>query len=111
MADFNWIPDRGIDRAREAHVDAIQFGDGYEQRSAPGLNSISETLTLNFTLRPRAEIEAIDAFLESRRGVTGFTYAIGSGPERKYTCRNWSSQIEHDGDCSLHAQFKRDYSL
>lgn len=110
MADFNWVPDRGVGQTFEAKVDTASFGDGYEQRAAKGLNNVVETVGVSFTLRTRAEIDAIDAFLRARRGVTNFTFSVAGAAERRYTCASWSPNYEHDGDCSLSAEFKRDFN-
>lgn len=107
MADFTWVPDQGVPRQRKARVNATQFGDGYVQRSADGINNVTEQVPLTFTLRTIATINAIDDFLESKFGVSSFTWTNPRGQTYRYTCDEWTPVYNHDGNCSLTCTFKR----
>lgn len=106
---FIWIPDQGVTRNIEARVNSIKFGDGYEQRVGDGINVLNEDVPLSFTLRPKAEINAIDDFLAARYGVENFDWTNPRGETFKYVCKSWSPSYSHDGNCSLTCVFKKDY--
>lgn len=68
------IPDRSLARASAPKVLRSQFGDGYVQRVADGINSIPESYTLTFTNREKEEADDILAFLTATKGVTSFDF-------------------------------------
>ena len=68
------IPDKTLAKASSPNVLVAQFGDGYQQRIATGLNSIKETFTTSFNNRPKAEADDIDAFFSAKKGVTAFNF-------------------------------------
>ena len=43
------VPDRGMARSSQPLVRSAKFGDGYEQRLADGLNSLSESFSVTFS--------------------------------------------------------------
>jgi phage-related protein len=92
-------------------VNSVKFGDGYEQRVADGINSIIEDWSLSFTLRTKAEINAIDAFLRARKGVENFDWTTPAGQLKKFVCRKWSVSYFHDGNASLSATFEQDFGV
>lgn len=105
MATFTWIPDKPLNRTRKAKVNASNFGDGYVQRSKDGINTIGDVWMPSFTVRTRAEINAIDAFLELMAGVSSFTWTTPAGITSKFTCDEWSPVYKHDQDAELSAKF------
>ena len=68
------IPDKTLAKASSPNVLVAQFGDGYQQRIASGLNSIKDSFTLTFNNRPKAEADDIDAFFRTKKGVTAFNF-------------------------------------
>ena len=105
MAEFTWIPDRAAALEAKATVNKAKFGDGYEQRTPEGLNNVGDDWSLSFTVRTKAEILAIRAFLKARKGSEAFDWTNPFGEAGKYTCEQWSASVEHDTDCSLQATF------
>ena len=63
-------PDKSFSKKVKPTVLKIQFGDGYEQRVAEGINSLKETFSVGFTNRPKAEIDDIVAFFDNKKGTT-----------------------------------------
>lgn len=107
MATFTWTPDKGASKAVRTRVNAVRFGEGYEQRVAEGINSVWEEWTLRFTARTRAEIDAIDAFLTTQKGVVNFDWTTPQGVSKKFICKEWSPSYEHDYMCELSAVFEQ----
>ena len=67
-------PDRSLTRAVKPKVLTAEFGDGYQQRIAYGLNVMEETFSVAFANRAKAEADDITKFFELKKGVTAFTF-------------------------------------
>ena len=64
-----------------------QFGDGYSQRAADGLNSTPKVLNLVFQARPNADITTIYDFLVDKLGFEAFLFTAPNDTERKWICK------------------------
>ena len=109
------IPDKTMNRKTSPKRYVANFGDGYEQRIAQGLNPLQETYSVTFKTRPKAEIDDIVAFFDSKQGVTNFSFTIpdtnGGSNETtiKVICEDYSISYDYDDYYSCSAQFKRVY--
>ena len=104
--------DKGLQRASTPKVHALNFGDGYEQRIADGINNLTQNMSVSFTTRPKAEIDDLVAFFESLGGVTKFRMTLDdtNGAETiKVVCKSWNQTWVYDNFYSLSAQFERVY--
>lgn len=93
MADFTWIADYDAGEDSTPRVLTAQFGDGYKQRAADGLNALLRTWNWSFNNRSAAETMAIIAFLKSKNGVMEFTHDLpDSSPVETVSviCPSWS---------------------
>ena len=108
-------PDKGFTRSNEPKVYTAEFGDGYEQRLAAGINNIKQSFSVSFANRPKDEIDDIVAFFESKKGATAFDYVFsdtnsGNNEESvKVVCSDWSQTWDYDDFYSLTATFRRVY--
>ncbi len=109
-------PDRGLSKNTKPRVLKVQFGDGYEQRIAEGINSLDETYAVSYSNRPKEEVDDIMAFLDNKKGVTAFTYTIpdsnntpGLETSIKVVCDAYSATYVSDATYSLSATFRRVY--
>lgn len=108
-------PDRGYSRSNEPQVFVAEFGDGYEQRVANGINNIKQKLEVGFVNRPKDEIDDIVAFFESKKGATAFNFTIadtngGSNEDTvKVVCESWNQTWKYDDYYDLKATFRRLY--
>lgn len=107
MTTFTWVPDQPLAKSVKANVNKSKFGDGYVQRSVNGINSLGESLKLNFTVRTKTEILAIESFLEAANGTSSFYYTTPGGSAKRYTCDAWDPNYIHDGDAELACTFER----
>lgn len=87
---FTFTPDFGAQASYKPRVRLVQFGDGYEQRQADGINNKPQTWTLQFSNRNNTETDAIKAFLNARAGAEAFNWT----PPNESTpivvvCREW----------------------
>lgn len=109
------VPDRALARTSRPRVLKVQFGDGYEQRVAEGINNINESYAVTLNNRPKAEIDDVVAFLDSRNGVTAFDFTIpdtnGGGNETtiKVVCEDYGLTYNNDEGYSCSATFRRVY--
>lgn len=105
------VPDQGASPEIRTRTKKMSFGDGYEQRSGDGLNSVKEIWSLNWSGRTKAEIEAICNFLAAELGVTYFLWTSPRGTQIKVKCESWKPSYNHDFDCSLTATFEQVFAL
>jgi phage-related protein len=109
------IPDKAMSRQTKPKRYVANFGDGYEQRIAQGINPLDQTYSVTFNTRPKAEIDDIVAFFDSKKGVTNFAFTIpdtnGSGNETtiKVICEDYSISYDYDDYYSCNATLKRVY--
>jgi phage-related protein len=107
METFTWIPDHGASESIEARVLVANFGDGYAQRAPIGINNLETKRELVFSVRPLAEIRAIDGFLKKHRGATPFEYQPPGEEKAPYVCARWQKVRATDLDSTLTATFEQ----
>ena len=108
------LPDKGLSRQSTPRVLRIQFGDGYEQRIAEGLNSSQESYQISYSNRPKAEIDDIAAFMDEKKGVTSFNYVIpdtnnGGETTIKVVCDQYNLVYVNVSSYTFTATFRRVY--
>ena len=108
-------PDKQLSKKSNPRVLTAKFGDGYEQRAVDGINNLNETYTLTFKTRPKADIDDIVAFLDSKQNVTKFTLTL---PDTNNTTRTgerdvkvvaqeYSTNYEYDNFYTLNVTLRR----
>ncbi len=110
-------PDKSMSKSTAPRVLTANFGDGYEQRIADGINSLNETYSLSFKTRAKADIDDIVLFLDSQKNVSKFLLTI---PDTNNTTRtgekdvkvvatNYSVTYDYENFYSLSLSLKRVY--
>lgn len=91
MATFTWKPlIADMELTRRPAVRVAKFGDGYEQRAAYGINTMTRIWRVRFTDTQSAAVTPdIDAFLAARGGLEAFEWTDPTGVAGKYVCREW----------------------
>ena len=89
MAIFTIAPDYSVTMAVKPRVLVGQFGDGYQQRVADGINTRGEDWQLTFSARTPAERDQILAFLEARGAVEAFDWTSPRGTVGRFVCPEW----------------------
>ena len=108
-------PDKSMSKQSTPRVLIANFGDGYEQRIADGINTLNETYSLTFATRLKEDIDDIVAFLDGKAGVNKFTLTL---PDTNNTTRtgerdvkvvttNYSVTYNYDNFYSLSVSLKR----
>jgi len=90
---FTWNPRYNAAVARTPRIYMAQFGDGYCQRVAHGINTQPRIYNLSFQLIA-SEIDAIDAFLIARNGVESFIWVPPTGGTGLWLCPTWTRASE-----------------
>jgi len=85
---FNWPPLVGPAGAGTFRVRSNQFGDGYKQVVADGLNTESQSWPLTF-LGYNAKVAPILAFLRAHPGYVPFYWTPPLGVRGLYTCAGY----------------------
>tara|TARA_R110000772_G_C13091401_1_gene418624 strand:+ start:272 stop:643 length:372 start_codon:yes stop_codon:yes gene_type:complete len=108
-------PDKGFTRKNTPTIFKTQFGDGYEQRLANGINNLKQEFSINFATRTKEDIDDIVDFFELKGGVTAFTYTYADSNEGggekavKVICDDWTQTWEYEDYYSLSCTFRRIY--
>ncbi|WP_223429964.1 phage tail protein [Pseudomonas sp. GL-B-26] len=89
MPTFTWVPTYDATKTIAPTVKVIKFGDNYEQRQGTGINRQPRKYSLTFK-RPKAEIDAIDAFLGARGAIEAFNYTHSGQSIGVFVCREWT---------------------
>lgn len=106
---FTWAPTvaqyagTATQRVRKA-----QFGDGYEQSAADGLNSTVLSYTLQF-VGDSIKISAILAFLDAHAGATAFYWTPPLRSQLLFKCATYSEAIPDNGTYALTATFTQTF--
>jgi len=105
-------PTLGFGKKTETGIIEAQFGDKYTQRSSDGINTIFDTLSLEWAcLDSTAYWEMID-FLEDAGGVESFTFlAPGERVTKKYLCKQWDTSHIGNSKYGLTADFLQVFDL
>lgn len=108
------VPDKGLNSSNTPRTFTVEFGDGYEQRVANGINALAQSFSVSFNTRPKAEIDDIIAFFVNKEGVTAFsfTYADSNNSGEttiKVVCEDWSQSWDYDNFYSASATFRKVY--
>lgn len=86
---FSFVPDVSTSGRAAPSVLKARFGDGYEQRTADGLNSNMSIWELRWQNVPTTTLQAIYDFLKARKGVEKFLWTPPtpeSGSAKTYVC-------------------------
>lgn len=87
------------------------FGDGYEQVAAAGLNSVSGTFQVAWDLLTLEQRDEIEGFFKSKKGAEAFLYTFPSeSTQRKFRCKTW--QRGHTGSLfTVRAEFREVFDI
>lgn len=73
----------------EVKTVSVDFGDGYSQVSADGLNAARETLALTWPVLTFAQAAQIHAFFKAR-DAQPFWWSLPGEPARLWRCTKWT---------------------
>lgn len=105
-ATFTWKPDRGPQLTVAPTVSITKFGDGYEQRTAQGLNRAPESWGVSFTDKASATADILN-FLKQRSGIEAFNWTTPAGLTGVFVCDTWSAASLGQGIMTVSATFRQ----
>lgn len=111
MADiFTWVPTVAqASGTATLKVRKAEFGDGYTQRAADGLNNRSSTFSLQF-VGDADKITAILAFLDAHAGATAFLWTPPLRDQLMFVCETYSEPTKDGGTYTITAQFEQTFA-
>ena len=107
MATFTWLPDWTAKKKRSPTVRTVQFGDGYEQRVADGVNISPQSWEGMVFKRDVATVDDIDDFLNARNGIESFNWVTPKGDSVVVKCEEWEVSYDSPGWSTLTCTFKQ----
>lgn len=110
MATFTWGPDWSAQKKRAPRVTVVQYGDGYEQRSADGINTSPQEWSLTFKRDPDS-VDDIDDFLHARNALQAFQWTTPKGDTIVVKCEEWTTAYDSPGWYVLTATFKQVFEV
>jgi phage-related protein len=103
---FTWMPDSGASQTVKPTVTATKFGDGYELRTAVGINFKPKSWSVTFTQGGVATKQILD-FLDARGGLEAFVWTDPMDATNTYVCRQWGSSRQGWGVYAVTATFEQ----
>jgi phage-related protein len=100
MAIFDWAESDSSGVDYKPRIKSLQYGDGYEQRSADGMNPIAQRWQLKFDDVDNSIANDIIGFLVARGGWQAFDWTPKWATSAiRVVCKEWSRNIAR-GDLS-----------
>lgn len=104
---FEWVESAGTQLTEAPRVKATQFGDGYMQRAAAGINALGQAWAFRATGVDNAVADDIIAFFRARGGVEAFDYVpLWETTARIFICQRWTrTHSDVWGQCDVSGDF------
>jgi len=106
---FTWAPLVDPTGDISFRTRSAQFGDGYKQVAADGINNEQQSWPLTFG-GEEEEISQIVAFLRAHKGSTAFLWTPPLGVQSLWICPSFSATPHTPGLYSISATFELFYS-
>ncbi|NID06658.1 phage tail protein [Luteibacter jiangsuensis] len=106
---FTWIPVGTPSGTSTFRLLKSQFGDGYSQEAADGINNKVQSWPLQF-FGSGQEIDAITAFLDSHAGAIGFLWTPPRGQQGLYKVTSYAMNPLGGGRYTLSATFEQKFA-
>ena len=106
------IPSVGSSVNSSARVLVADFGDGYSQRAADGINNIDTTVSLQWNNLTGTQANSIDSFFMQMGGYESFYYTLPTESiAKKWACEKWDKSYQTGGMVNLNCELKRVFDL
>lgn len=101
-------PTYGYNRKRKPKMLMAEFGDGYAQRAGDGINNNPRTLSLNWGMLSKTEMEAIIAFFDTRsEDASSFDYTLpDETSSKKYIVTEYEDVHDEYDNYEVKAKFQ-----
>ncbi|RQU14186.1 phage tail protein [Burkholderia cenocepacia] len=101
---FTWVPLVGAKGTAKFSVRTAQFGDGYRQDVADGINNKADSWPLVFTGHSSL-ISPIKSFLDARQGYQSFYWTPPLRPQGLFKCAQYTVTLVEGDIYTLEASF------
>lgn len=109
MDTFTWKPIGTPTGTSTFAVKKAQFGDGYSQEAADGINNESQSWPLQFA-GSKAEMLALVAFLRAHAGYIGFYWTPPLGVQGIYKAPSFSPTPQGGDVYTVSATFEQKFA-
>jgi phage-related protein len=106
---FTWAPRISLQGTVTLRVRSAQFGDGYSQDAADGINSSVRSYPLTF-IGYKEKIDAIEGFFERHGGWKRFSWTPPHGKEGLYKVKAYTPGAEGGGVYTISATFEQAFA-
>ena len=105
-------PSPGSGPSTDVRVLRVRLGDGYEQVSRDGLNSVRRSYRATWEGITVADAERVRSFLAEHAGVTPFNFTVpGEAAATQWRCERWSGPAWRSATRrDMSAEFVEDFS-
>lgn len=110
------LPSVGISYSSKAdnacRVLRTDFGDGYSQRAADGINSLKESWTLVWEKISSTNYGTLISFFEGKAGYIAFTWTPpGESTSKTWICQKWSKEPAEVNYYNITAELERVFDI
>lgn len=108
---YIWVESGGSQLSEEPKVRKTQFGDGYSQRQADGINALGQRWQIRHSEIDDSAADEIVAFLRARNGVEAFEYTpMWHSTPMLFLCSRWTrTASERPGYSDVTADFEQTF--
>lgn len=106
---FKWLVEREIQPSIEYRTTSVQFGDGYQQESAEGINNKKEEYSVRVHAY-EAEAKKIKDFFDRHNGYKAFFWTPPLGTIGLYRCNDATPVPQGGGLYLFTGTFKKSYA-
>jgi len=105
-------PSMSSSKKVNARILKNEFGDGYSQRAADGLNNTPSEWSLTWAGQNKDDIDTLEAFFEARGGWDAFNWIpYRESSTKQFTCSEWSRNFDGAHNDTLTAKLDEVYDL
>lgn len=105
-------PSTDSSKDTEVKILKAQFGDGYSQRSADGLNAKRRKYNFIWKGLTQTQSDDLEAFLVARAGAEAFYFTPpNESTPILFTCEKWTQSTPAPGGLTLSAAFEEQFDL
>ena len=108
LETFTWSIENSASGDVAQRIRTAQFGDGYSQKVADGLNNKSQSWPVSHT-GPEERVKAIIAFLDRHQGAKAFLWTPPLGELGLYTCTGYKPSSRGGNFYTLTATFQQTF--
>ncbi|MDD2402898.1 MAG: phage tail protein [Clostridia bacterium] len=101
-------PSYGLSRDNTLRSVQLEYGDGYEQSIADGINIRERSMSIDWEMLTVAQVAAIEAFFVSQN-TAPFNYTLPGESVQIWRCLEWTVVRDTPNNLKLSAKFKGVY--